>query len=155
MLRFYFRFATSLTTLSDYFQYPHLPIKWGRDTQVSQESDFKKCRNNPLTLVFVLRSFSTCLPKPTQTNTWLLSASVCLWGATAGRWDAGLTQELDQSNLVRPGMNRWNSRSGPIHAALCSNGRLEPGLGDAAAHGAIYKRKKNVEQWEKNTKLFI
>lgn len=106
-------------------------------------------------LFFSLFFFSTRLPEPVQTNTWLCSDSASLWRATASHWDAGRTQGLDRSNLVRPQINRWNSRSGPVRTALCSNGRLVPGLGDAAAHGVNYKRKKNVEQWKKNTVLFI
>lgn len=104
-----------LTTPSGYFRYPHLLENEAEIPKSHQESDFKKCRNDLL----ALRSFSTRLPKPTQTNTWLCSDSACLWRATAGRWAAGLTQELDQSNLVRPRMNRWNSRSGPVRTALC------------------------------------
>lgn len=121
-----------------------------------QKSDSKSGQNRLISLIFLLL-FSACFSSASrnQANTWHRSDSVCLWRATAGRWDAGLTRELDQSNLVRPRMNRWNSRSGPVHTALGSNGRLTPGLGDAAAHGSIYKRKKNVEHWKKYYIIYL
>lgn len=155
VLRFYFRFP-SFSQLHQVIS--NILIYWKNEAEIPkshQESDFKKCRNDLLALVFVLRSFSTRLPKPTQTNTWLCSDSACLWRATAGRWAAGLTQELDQSNLVRPRMNRWNSRSGPVRTALCITADWHQVWETQLLMGPFIKEKRMLSSGKKYNIIYL
>lgn len=73
---------------------------------------------------------------------------------------------LDQSNLIRPWMTRWNSRSRPIRTGLCSKNSVAWGLGDTTAHGFIYEKKKkdlkretgekkSTEGWRKKNMTYL